>query len=133
MSKSFIIMKEFNVVKALIKFNDNYLIIKKLDFIGGEFEIPGGRKNLSENDGDALKREVKEEVGLNINIINLVHEWDLTINEKELHLLGKTYLCESKSDKVQLSEEHSEFQWVSLKKLKEKNIPKWLRESLNCL
>jgi len=123
-------LKKYKAVKALIQYRDKFLLLKKEDFIGGEYELPGGRKKPQEDDELALKREVKEETGLDIKVIKLLNLWSLDLPEKGIHLDGKTYLCESFSDKVKTSEEHSGYIWATKEELRKYNIPLWLKDAI---
>ena len=82
-------MKTFYAVKALIVKDNKYLVVQTKDFIGGKYEVPGGRKKEGETDETALKREVLEEVSLQIDIARLLNNWELQIAEKDFILLGK--------------------------------------------
>jgi len=126
-------LKKYKSVKALTQYKDRFLLLKKEDFIGGEYDLPGGRKNPQENDESALKREVKEETGLDIKIIKLLNSWSLDLPEKGIHLDGKTYLCESYSDKVKISEEHGGYVWVTREGLRKYNLPSWLEDAIHQL
>jgi len=123
-------LKKYKAVKALIRYKNKFLLLKKEDFIGGEYDLPGGRKNPQEDDESALEREVKEETGLKIKIVKLLNSWSLDLPEKGIHLDGKTYLCESYSDKVKIGEEHSGYIWVTKECLKKCNIPSWLEDAI---
>lgn len=64
---------------------------------------------------EALRREVREESGLHIEIvkpINVFHEFhgERTVAND---LIVITYWCKSYSDQVVLSYEHSQYCWVS--------------------
>ena len=123
-------MKNYKAVKALIEYNNKFLLLKKRDFIGGDYDLPGGRKIQEESDEEALKREVREETGLDITIIKLLNIWDLELPEKNIHLEGKTYLCKGFSSRVKLSKEHYSYLWVSRKELDNLRIPTWLKEAM---
>ena len=66
-------MKEIYQTKVLVRNKGKYLLLKKLrdihpEHIGG-FEVPGGKINTNEDSKKASLREVKEETGLNCEII----------------------------------------------------------------
>ncbi|MDO8593164.1 MAG: NUDIX domain-containing protein [bacterium] len=123
-------LKHQRAVKALIKHNDKFLVLRKEGFIGGDFDLPGGRKKKDEDDESALKREVAEEVKLAINIIKLLNIWEMDLPTKGFHLSGKTYLCSSDSDETKLSDEHYEYRWLSKQEILSENIPFWLRQAI---
>lgn len=121
--------------KAIIKAKGKYLIIKKSD---GEdvkpntYDLPGGRMNYRETPEESLKREVKEESGLDVAVIGVTDVWSFLIEEKNFQLVGITWACTSESQKVTLSPEHSSHHWLSFQEaLKSQDkYPKWLVESI---
>ncbi len=123
-------ISRYKAVKALIVKRGKVLVLKKKGFIGGEYDLPGGRKKFGESDEEALKREVYEEVGLNIKIIRELNRWKLKLSQKGLVLDGKTYLCESGENEINLSQEHTDGKWISIEELYEARLPSWLREAL---
>lgn len=70
---------------------------------------PGGRLEFGENPYDALKREIAEEVGLEVEIVRPIHVWTYVKNTEEFQLVGINYLCAWTSGEVVLSEEHEKF------------------------
>jgi 8-oxo-dGTP diphosphatase len=126
-------LKNYEALKGLIQYKNKFLIIETKGFVGGRYEIPGGRKKPRENEKIALKREVMEEVGLEIRIIRLLNTWFLDLPEKGIHLDGKTYLCKSDSNQVRLSGEHINYLWVSKEELKKLDVPFWLKDGISKL
>lgn len=126
-------MKTYNAVKGLISCKDKYLILEKENFLGGKYEVSGGRKDSGETDEETLKREIKEETGLEVEIQKLLNKWSLDLPEKGIHLDGKTYLCKSYSDGVKLSKEHINYKWVSKDELKDLDCPDWLKDAISRL
>ena len=65
-----------NVVAAIIKKNNYYLIVKrnKNKHLGLKWEFPGGKVEKNETFEDALRREIKEELDIKINIIEKFSE-----------------------------------------------------------
>ena len=113
-------MKRKIVLTGIIRYNDEYLIVKRSkndDFLPGIWEFPGGNIEDGELILDALKREIYEEIGLTIdtNKSLLEHFYD-TINEKteRYHYIELDFLIEvdTKELDIKLSEEHDEFCWV---------------------
>ncbi len=78
-------------------------------------DLPGGRLEFGETPIEALKREIAEEVGLEVAIIQPAAVWSWT--KGDLQLVGIIYYCRWVSGQVKLSEEHERFEWVTEKEL----------------
>jgi pyridoxamine 5'-phosphate oxidase family protein len=79
------------------------------------WEDPMGRMKQFEEPEEALRREVKEETGLEIEIVKplqVVHAYRGD-RRAEKEWVGIVYWCRTQSDNVVLSPEHSAFRWVS--------------------
>ncbi len=93
------------------------LLLKRAEtaeYLAGIWEDPMGRMKQYEEPEEALKREIKEECGLEIEIFKPIAVFHEYRGEKmpENELVGITYWCKAKSDQVTLSQEHSAYQWV---------------------
>lgn len=51
--------------KALIRRGDQFLVVEEMD---GQWALPGGRINVGEDIEECLRREVREEIGLDIHV-----------------------------------------------------------------
>lgn len=128
-------MKVINVaVKAIIvNGSGEYLIIRKSDMEDinpNTFDLPGGRINFGEKLEVALKREVKEETGLNIEIVRVSHAWTFTIDDS-LQIIGIDFICRPTSGVLKISNEHTYMKWMQLSEIEEReDIPDTLRESI---
>jgi 8-oxo-dGTP diphosphatase len=117
-------MENFRLaVKSLI-INDRgeLLLIKRRDndvHCPSHWEIPGGRLNPGEDPEQGLKRETKEETGLDIEIKHpiRVHHF---IREDNQKITMITFFCKPISNSIKLSEEHTEHEWCNLETAKEK-------------
>jgi nucleoside triphosphatase len=88
----------------------------------GQWAIPGGGIKQGEKMVEALKREVREEVGLEIYEINQLHFQDarrtkLMQNGKkeDLYMIHLVFTARTKIDAVQLNDEFEEYVWVGKK------------------
>jgi 8-oxo-dGTP diphosphatase len=81
----------------------------------GQYGLPGGRLNVGETFEDGLRREAKEETGLDIEPIKplQVGEWHPVIKGIEHQIIAIFMLCKAKANKVVLSDEHDDYQWVN--------------------
>jgi 8-oxo-dGTP diphosphatase len=78
--------KTINVAAAVIYANGLFLLSKRLDHQhqGGKWEFPGGKIEESENTEQALLRELKEE--LNIDVLEQSHFMSLSFEYPEKHV-----------------------------------------------
>jgi len=110
-------MGEFIVgVKSLILYNKKILLVQRSD-AGNEWECPGGKVEFGEDLHTALRREIKEETGLeSICIGKLLYAMTVKISP-ETQIVGLMYLSHAKSDKVRISDEHIDFIWADKEQL----------------
>ena len=74
-------------------------------------DLPGGRLQFKEAPETALKREIKEEVGLKIEVLRPLNVWHLIKGQHQL--VGINYLCIWKEGEVILSDEHEAYEWLT--------------------
>lgn len=117
------------IVHTLISVNNKYLVIKrsKEEKTFPEYwDIPGGLVEYGELPKDAVIRETKEEVGLNIFPTKIIHEDSNYDKEKDMIFIRLVYLCELHDDINNITlqkEEYSEYKLIeSLDDLKGKLI-----------
>ena len=78
----------------------------------GEWELPGGRMGSYETVPECLHREVREETSISLEIEDILfaNSW---LNDQNQDRFAVYYVCETDQRSVRLSEEHSDFNWVS--------------------
>ena len=95
-------------VEAVIVKNNALLLLKRNNEPAkGEWWFPGGRIKKGESLGEALKREVREETGLEISEYKLINVYSRVFPER--HDITIVYLCKCKESKITLNNEHSEY------------------------
>ena len=112
-------MKEIYQAKVLVRYHGKYLLLKKVrdihpEHIGG-WEVPGGKIKPKEDPITAILREIKEETGLKCKIITELKF--LKLEKNEIRTLTHVYLAEASAHDVKLSDEHSEYVWISYSKI----------------
>ena len=111
--------------KAFVE-KDGKILVLHDPLLGLDF--PGGKIQEGETDfAEALRREIREEVGIEVTVGKPLTTWHYTFPQnghrnagKEVYLVG--FRCTYTSGEVVLSGEHTEFRWVdagSYEQLKE--------------
>lgn len=80
------------------------------------WEFPRGKCDVKGEDlFGCLKREVKEEVGLDVKIVRLIDIHQYTADEGKRLTTCHNFLCEMEDDtqEVKLSHEHQKFKWIA--------------------
>lgn len=111
------------VVAGLIKINDLYLIARRTDGdVGaiGKYEFPGGKIEQNETPEDALIREAKEELNINIEVIKYLTEYTQIYDTRTIHL--KLYLCVSHDNITSINSCHDEYKLVSFKDIEKYDL-----------
>jgi len=104
-------MKPVDVVAAIIKSEDYYLLAKrnKDKYMGLKWEFPGGKVEQNETFKEALSREILEELNVNIEIHKKVAEE--SYEDEEINIILHYYMCSLIDNDIVLSE-HEAIEWV---------------------
>lgn len=78
---------------------------------------PGGRLLPGENPAAGLRREVKEETGLEIEIVGVAHTWFGSVVPGKPRLLCINYLARSPSGDVRMNHEHTDCGWFDRRQI----------------
>lgn len=112
-------MKHIEVVAAVIVKDDKYLCVQrpwnKYDYISKKFEFPGGKIEPQESKVDAIIREIKEELILDISVIKEYVTVDYQYPDFKITMYS--FLCEAEDySKFELTE-HIDSYWLESKEL----------------
>lgn len=104
------------VTAAVIEKNGKILIAKrrKSDRMGGKWEFPGGKIDLGETPEECLRRELKEELGIEADIGGFLCSCKFKYFKMPLELL--VYRASHVSGDMH-PHEHDEIKWVELSAL----------------
>ncbi|MFC1654079.1 nucleoside triphosphatase NudI [Patescibacteria group bacterium] len=106
----------------------------------GQWAVPGGGIDEGETMTEALKREIKEEVGLEIGDIKPLFFSD-DVREKfkdgektsDVYMIYLRFTCRTESTEVRLNKEHDDYVWVTREEIRKYNLNKPTIESLKYL
>ena len=120
---------------GIILKNNKFLLALRIPgtSIGESWEFPGGKAEKNETPQEALIREYKEELNVEIKVGKRICGGKFTNRGREFEIFG--YLVNLVSDELTLSE-HSRTGWFSLKEmsgLQMAGSDKQIVENLKCL
>jgi len=113
-------MKKIEVVAGIIVFQDEILCMQrnrgKYEYVSYKFEFPGGKIELGESHIEALIRELKEE--LNMDVAVEEQDFFLTVQHQypDFEVTMHSYVCKVKN-KTFVRKEHADHKWLTQDKL----------------
>ena len=108
--------KTLQVVGAAIINDKNEVLCAQRGYgsLKGKWEFPGGKIEQNESDAEALAREIKEELGIDIEVREMIDENYHEYTDFNVNL--KVYKCSYVAGEINDSE-HQSLKWVESKKL----------------
>lgn len=108
---------------AFIVNENNELLLqqRKKSPEAGYWSIPGGRLELFETFKDAVKREVKEEIGVEVEVLDELGICDHIIKSENKHWVSPSFLCKITEGEPKIMEptKHADMRWFKLDNLPE--------------
>lgn len=118
-------------VVAVIIDGDNRVLLTRRNIppFNGQWVMPGGKIDLGEPILNALQREVREEVGIEVEVAGLVDVFEhLTPGAENIHFIILYYRCRPLSANVHKNpDEVSEARWVPREALDSFQMPEGTR------
>ena len=107
-----------DVVAAVIKKNNLYFIAQRNrnKHFAYFWEFPGGKVDDQETFENALKREIREELSIDIRILN--HIASEKHKDEKIDVNVHYFLCESLNENIIISE-HEDMKWLQKNDLKQ--------------
>lgn len=117
--------KLFVATKAFIKYQGKILILRESTKYedgsnSAKYDVVGGRIKPGQNFRESLLREIEEETRLKVKVGRPFHvgEWRPIVRGEQWQIVGTFFECETDSDKVILSEDHDDYQWINPEEFK---------------
>ncbi|SFK99311.1 ADP-ribose pyrophosphatase YjhB, NUDIX family [Halogranum rubrum] len=95
---------------VLFGYDDRILVVRRAS--DGGWELPGGRLDADESTVEGLRREVREETGLDVAIRRPIYTTSWR-NDRGNGRYGVYYYCLAEGDGVTLSDEHTDYDWLT--------------------
>ena len=106
-------MKKIEVVAAIIVNENKILCVQrgegKYKYISKKWEFPGGKVEANETRTEALVREIKEELLVDISVNSFL--MSVNHNYPDFRLLMHCYICSTESKEITLTE-HTDYKWL---------------------
>lgn len=102
-----------NVVAAVIRDKENKVLITRRNLKksqGGLWEFPGGKIEANETKEDAIIREIKEELDIDIKVKCYIAEKEFVYPDKIINLIALE--CVKVKGEIKLLE-HEDYKWVA--------------------
>lgn len=89
------------VTAAIIKKRGKYFITQRPEgkHLAGKWEFPGGAVEFGEDPKRCLRREIKEEIGVNIKV-NKFFDYSSFVYNKKRHIILLAFFCDFLSGKI---------------------------------
>ena len=118
-------------VAAVIVEDGRLLLIRRgAEPSRGKWSLPGGSVEWGETLTDAVRREVCEETGLEIEVGKVAGVFDIITDDAEYHYVVVDYLARSVGGELRPGDDASDARWVSAEELDSLDLTDRLRERL---
>jgi molecular chaperone GrpE (heat shock protein) len=123
------------VIGALIFYEGKLFLGKDNGKWAKKWIIPGGKMDFGESIEEAIKREVKEETGLEIEVKKIGEVKSIVkpkeFHDKNTHFVMIDCISEAKSDKVKLDKrEIADYKWVKPEEALEEDLLEYSRKPI---
>jgi len=108
-------------VDGIVSDGEKILLVRRAipPFLG-YWTLPGGHVEYGETVEEAIKREMREELGIEVKIKRLIGVYSDPKRDPRYHSVAVNFLLEPVSKDIRLNFEGSEFKFFSVKELPEK-------------
>ena len=118
-----------NVVSLVIERDGRVLLARRhpaKDHAPSAWETISGRVEAGEAPAAAASREALEETGLAVEVLAPIATFRFKRGPDGEEATGITFHCKARDGQARLSEEHTEFSWVTLEQARNYGLPEGL-------
>lgn len=112
-----------------------FLFLKRVDssWAGGKWQLPGGKMEWGESVMDTLNREINEETGGRILDPAFLGVYTIQISTKDskFHTVMMVYKGNYSGKSINISEDHNDYTWMSLKEAVGADLMEGLRDFIS--
>jgi mutator protein MutT len=102
-------------VDAILQKGSGVLMIRrKKDPFKGKLALPGGFVNEGETAEDAVRREMREEVSLEVEPIDILGVYSNPGRDPRKHTLSITFVCITLNDGEKAGDDAASLEWIEL-------------------
>ncbi|MEK7631659.1 MAG: NUDIX domain-containing protein [Patescibacteria group bacterium] len=89
-----------------------------------KYDIVGGRIKPGQAFDESLRREIREETGLEVQLGRpfYVGEWRPVVKGEPWQVVATFFACAADTETVKLSEDHDDYQWIDPKEYANYNL-----------
>jgi nucleoside triphosphatase len=123
-------------VGALILSPDDELFLMRSHKWGDRYVVPGGHVELGERLEDALRREVKEETGLDVHDVQFLCFQEFIYDDhfwKQRHFIFFDFACRSDVTEATLNHEAQSYLWAPLEEALALPVEPYTRVAIEAL
>ncbi len=112
-----------HVCAAVIRRNGKILLCSRPDgkHLEGMWEFPGGKVDTGETDGECLCREIKEELSLDIFVMDQIYRISHKYPEKEVDIRFYRAFASDAGQKI-IAMDNQQYKWVGVSDFKQFEI-----------
>ncbi|MBP6964686.1 MAG: NUDIX hydrolase [Armatimonadetes bacterium] len=119
-------------VAAVIAQDGRLLLIRRgAEPSRGKWSLPGGSVEWGETLTDAVRREVREETGLEIEVGKVAGVFDIITDDEEYHYVIVDYFARPVGGELRPGDDASDARWASAEELDSLDLTDRLRERLD--
>jgi 8-oxo-dGTP diphosphatase len=95
----------------------------------GDWDFPGGNVLFGEPHDISVTREIKEETGLDVNDLHPIQVISRYNEETKIYYLFINYRGKAGTEDIDVSNEHTEYKWVTREEFESLNPVDFMRET----